>query len=66
MDIHHRAMMAKAKSLMETKESDEKKNPKRNWKLNDGDSMEMNYRKQNNANKSSKVQSNGNLMWIIM
>jgi hypothetical protein len=66
MDIHHRAMMAKAKNLMETKELDEKKNPKRNWKVNDGDSMETNYRKHNNANKSSRVQSNGNLMWSIM
>jgi hypothetical protein len=50
MEIHHGVVMAKAKNLMETKELDEKQNPKRNWKFNDGDSMEMNYKKHNNAN----------------
>jgi hypothetical protein len=30
MDIHHRVVMAKGKNLMETKELDEKQNPKRN------------------------------------
>lgn len=58
MDIHRIAVMAKAKNLMETKKLDEKQNPWRNGKFNDGDSMEMNYKKHNNAIKSSRVQNN--------
>jgi len=37
MDIHHRAVMAKAKKLDGKKLLYEKQNPKRNWELNDGD-----------------------------
>ncbi len=62
MDIHHRVMMVEIESLMQTQELDEKKNPRRNGKLNDRDSMEMSCRKHNNANKSIRVQGDGDLM----
>jgi hypothetical protein len=62
MDIHHRVMMVEIGSLMQTQESNEKQNPRRIGKLNDGDSMEMSCRKHNNANKSIKVQGDGDLM----
>jgi hypothetical protein len=50
---------------METQNKNEEKNPKGNGKFNDEDLMEMSCKKHNNANKSSKVQGDGNLMWRI-
>ncbi len=66
MHIHHRVMMVEIESLMQTQESNEKQNPRRNEKLNDKDSMEMSCRKHNNANKSTRVQGDGDLMWNTM
>jgi hypothetical protein len=55
-------MMVEIESLMQKQESNEKQNPRQNGKVNDKDSMEMSCRKHNNANKSSRVQGDGDLM----
>jgi hypothetical protein len=56
--------MAKEDNLWKQKKN-EKKNLKGNGKFNDEDLIKMSCRKHNNANKSSEVQGDGDLMWGI-